>query len=382
MFVPLDGSVYSRFVRNHELGHVRWSPKRPDKQAARYKLSPDVLAAVEDMRINTKMESAGVDVTSGGWPKAVITALAKDVLARGSQRLAVLMLVAAQASGQAERVFTDVLAEDPRGAQAVELAALARKALWANPCPKFKDTVRVTKWLQLILEGMKRGKAWPKGFGIAGKLGGLGEGLKIARDCGTSVRGTRKVPWGKMNIETPPRPHRVRGFLGRRNQATDEGTYPRAMHRLLIDGRVFRRVRRDRGGTVLIDASGSMQLEPKDLKEILHNAPGCTVGVYSGNTDDGVLRILAQAGRQVDDRWINAPAGGANVIDGPALQWLAKQPKPRIWVSDGQVTGKNDHTGAVNHLECLCLSRRHHIIRKDRVADGVQLLGRLGRGRA
>jgi hypothetical protein len=131
---------------------------------------------------------------------------------------------------------------------------------------------------------------------------------------------------------------------------------------------------------VLIDASGSMQLESKDLKEILHNAPGCTVGVYSGNNVDGVLRILAQAGRQVDERWITAPAGGANVIDGPALQWLSKQPKPRIWVSDGQVTGKNDCSGAVNHLECLCLTRRHQIVRRDKVADGVQLLGRLSRG--
>jgi hypothetical protein len=317
MFVPLDGSEHSRFVRNHELGHVRWSPKRPDKQAARYKLSPDVLAAVEDMRINTKMEFAGVDVTSGGWPKAVITALAKDVLARGSQRLAVLMMVAAQASGQAERVLTEVFAENPLGAQAIELAKLARKALWANPSPKFKDTVRVTKWLQLILEGVESGKPWPRGSGMTGKLGGLSEGLKIARDYGTSVRGTRKVPWGKMNIETPPRPHRVRGFLGRRHHASDEGTYPRFLHRLLIDGRVFRRVRRDRGGTVLIDASGSMQLKPKDLKEILEHAPGCTVGVYSGNSVDGVLRVLAQAGRQVDERWITAPAGGANAIDGP-----------------------------------------------------------------
>jgi hypothetical protein len=331
------------------------------------------------MRINTKMEFAGVEVTSGGWPKAVITALAKDVLARGSQRLAVLMMVAAQASGQAEQAFTEAFADDPLGAQAIELATLARQALWANPGPKFKDTVRVTKWLQLILEGVESGKPLPKGFGTAGKLGGLSEGLKIARDYGTSVRGTRKVPWGKMNIETPPRLHRVRGFLGRRNRATDEGMYPRCIHRLLIDGRVFRRVRRDRGGTVLIDASGSMQLEPNDLKEILHNAPGCTVGVYSGNNIDGVLRILAQAGRQVDEHWITAPAGGANVIDGPALQWLSKQPKPRIWVSDGQVTGKYDRSGAVNHLECLCLTRRHQIFRKDKVAGAVQSLGRINR---
>jgi len=28
---------------------------------------------------------------------------------------------------------------------------------------------------------------------------------------------------------------------------------------------------------------------------------------------------------------------GENTIDKPALEWLAQQPLPRIWVSDGQV---------------------------------------------
>ena len=27
------------------------------------------------------------------------------------------------------------------------------------------------------------------------------------------------------------------------------------------------------------------------------------------------------------------------MIDGPALDWLARQPEPRFWLSDGQVTG-------------------------------------------
>jgi hypothetical protein len=377
LFVPLDESEHSRFLRDHELGHVHWSPKRPDTMARRHKVCRDVLASVEDMRINTKLEDSGVDVASGGWPKEVITALANDVLRRGSQRLAVLMMVAAQGSGRAEEAFTEVFNGHPLGAQAIEVAKLARQALWASSCPRFKDTIRVAKWLQWMLDAAEDGKPFPKGLRMAKNLGGFGEALKIARDYGTSVKGTRKVPWGKMNIEKPPRPYRVRGFLGRRNRATDEGTNPRNIHRLLIDGRVFRHVRRDRGGTVLIDASGSMQLEAKDLKEILGHAPGCTVGVYSGNSADGVLRILAQAGRQVEERWIAAPAGGANVIDGPALQWLSKQAKPRLWVSDGQVTGKNDRSGALNHLECLCLTRRHQMVRRDRVADAVELLGRL-----
>ena len=53
LIVPLDQSDQSRFMRDHELGHVHWSPKRPDQQALKNKVSPDVLSAVEDMRINT-----------------------------------------------------------------------------------------------------------------------------------------------------------------------------------------------------------------------------------------------------------------------------------------------------------------------------------------
>ncbi|MEI6084205.1 MAG: hypothetical protein WCS70_07880 [Verrucomicrobiota bacterium] len=94
--------------------------------------------------------------------------------------------------------------------------------------------------------------------------------------------------------------------------------------RQLIDGKVFRHVRHGKGGAVLIDASGSMSLGNEDVQKILNAAPGCTVAVYSGNTHDGVLRVLAQDGRQVDAQYIGAPAGGANVVDGPALQWLTK----------------------------------------------------------
>ena len=89
LIVPLDGSDQSRFMRDHELGHVHWSPKRPDQQAIKNKVSPDVLAAVEDLRVNTKLQEAGVNTSAGGWSKPVCMALAKDVLRRKDARLPV-----------------------------------------------------------------------------------------------------------------------------------------------------------------------------------------------------------------------------------------------------------------------------------------------------
>jgi len=35
LIVPLDNSPQSRMIRNHELGHIRWSPPRPGVMANR-----------------------------------------------------------------------------------------------------------------------------------------------------------------------------------------------------------------------------------------------------------------------------------------------------------------------------------------------------------
>lgn len=383
LVVPLDSSDQSRFMRDHELGHVHWSPKRPDQQAIRNRVSPDVLAAVEDMRINTKLKDAGIDTKTGGWSKPVCVALAKDVLKRCDPRMMVLMAVAAQGSGVMEETFSDVLKENSVGVSALEIARLARQALWSVPVPKFRDTIRVSKWLQSLLDaGCAPMPKLPGMSGLGGSGSGLASALKIAKEHGTTRRSTRRVPWGKLKFDNPPRNHRVAGYLGRRNRATDEGSFPRQLHRMLIDGKVFRHARRGKGGAVLIDASGSMSLGNDDIQKILNAAPGCTVAVYSGNTHDGVLRVLAQDGRQVDAQYVGAPAGGANVVDGPALQWLSKQQKPRIWVSDGQVTGQNDRISAVNSLECVALTRRYQITQEKDMGTAVRLLARMGRPRS
>jgi hypothetical protein len=376
--VPLDDSEHSRFLRDHELGHIKWSHPKPDQVVLRHKIAFDVLQAVEDARVNTKLYELGVDVSGGPWPRRVATAVAANLLRQGDPRSIILTMVAAQGTGDNEEHFRRVFNTHPVGTQAVRVAKEARQSLWASGSPKFKDTIRVAKWLQLLLDGITPHGTLPKSSGSgmgAGGLEGLEEGLKIIGQHGTSARMTKKVPWGKMRIETPPRPIRVTGYLGRRRIAAEEGSVPRNVHRLLVDGRVFQRTRRQRGGSVLIDASGSMSLTNEDLKKILEHAPGARVAVYSGNDRDGVLRVLAADGRQVEDHWVAAPAGGCNVVDGPALTWLSTQQKPRVWVSDGQVTGVHDRMSAINSLECAALCRRCRVARYE---DTRTMLKRLG----
>lgn len=380
LMVPLDDSPHARMTRNHELGHIRWSPTNPEIAGRRNKLDMDVLQAVEDMRINTKLNDIGVDTNAGTISQSVMKALADDVLAGGNVRDIILMMVAVTGQGASEDIVREKFSGRFPADKAIQIADMARKIMWDKGTPRFKDTIRTAKWLQALLDS-----AAPPGHARLPKtlhlsktdqeyLDGL---IKMIGCFGTSSRATRKVPWGKMNVETPPRPRRVDGYLGKGRIASDEGVIPRYAHRLLVDGRIFCRTRRQRGGSVLVDCSGSMSLTNDDLKKILSHSPGAVVACYSGNTQDGVLRVLAQAGRQVDEKWIGAPAGGSNVIDKPALDWLGKQPKPRIWVCDGQVTGVGDRQSAINTLECEAVCRQRAIVRQDNVGLAVTTLQKL-----
>lgn len=385
LMVPLDDSPQSRMVRNHELGHIRWSPERPEIAARRNKLDMDVLQAVEDMRINTKLAEIGIDTSSGSLNQPVIQAFADDLLRQGNLRDIILIMVAVSGQGANEDVVRDTFNAHPPADKAVQIAGMARRILWDKGSPRFRDSVRTARWLQALLEG-----AAPVNPSKLPKLLRLSKTdqehleslMKMLNGFGTGGRATKRVPWGKMRVETPPRPRKVQGFLGKGRIPSEEGVIPRYSHRLLVDGRVFCRTRRQLGGSVLVDCSGSMSLSNEDLIKILSHSPGAVVACYSGNTHDGVLRVLAQGGRQTEEKWIGAPAGGANVIDKPALEWLSKQPKPRIWVCDGQVTGVGDRMSAINTMECEAICRQCTIVRRDSVGLAVELLKTLhGHGR-
>lgn len=147
--------------------------------------------------------------------------------------------------------------------------------------------------------------------------------------------------WGQMNIEKAPLTEALRADKTRRQRPHDQGAVPRYMHRLLSDQRVFGRRRKEKHfqGTVLIDHSGSMNLSADQVDAILRRWPAVTIATYSGRSADGVLRIVAKNGRRAAQEFLERPSGTNNLVDGPALDWLAKQKGPRVWISDGGVTG-------------------------------------------
>jgi hypothetical protein len=106
-------------------------------------------------------------------------------------------------------------------------------------------------------------------------------------------------------------------------------------------GRLFRRRIRQQGGTVLIDASGSMDLEDSELRKLCEAAPAATVAYYCGRKSKGYIRLYAAAGRRHDGSNLERPTGG-NFVDLEVLTWLLTQRGPLVLVTDGQFCGGID----------------------------------------
>jgi hypothetical protein len=84
-----------------------------------------------------------------------------------------------------------------------------------------------------------------------------------------------------------------------------------------------------------------------DLDALFEAAPEATILGYAGHLSDNTGRIVlvADRGRAANPNDVLIWAediGGSNIVDVPAIQILARMPRPRLWVSDGGVTGEGD----------------------------------------
>jgi hypothetical protein len=123
---------------------------------------------------------------------------------------------------------------------------------------------------------------------------------------------------------------------------------------------------------VLIDASGSMGWSPDDLMKCLEAAPAATIALYSGSGNRGVLRVVAKDGRMIAPDLVVPPCGGGNIVDGPALEWLASQAEPRIWISDGSVTGVDDIEYTVLSAEAVRVQMTGRVQRLDNLGAATE----------
>ena len=137
--------------------------------------------------------------------------------------------------------------------------------------------------------------------------------------------------------------------LVRRDTPTDQGIRLRFPHRYMIDRQVFA-VRSLTEAGIMIDGSGSMRWTNDDMKAVMDKVPAVMIGIYGGFTDwnlpekerlqvYGRICILAKQGRFSRFDKMEEGFTGANDADFEGLQFLAKWPKPRFWLSDGIVNG-------------------------------------------
>ena len=102
---------------------------------------------------------------------------------------------------------------------------------------------------------------------------------------------------------------------------------------------------------MMIDCSGSMGFYSDDVEEIVNLLPASWIAGYVGyhgkhDGYDGDIRIIADNGSMSKHAINNLNEHGANSVDFEALKLLAEKPEPRIWVSDQQVIGVNEHGSA------------------------------------
>ena len=415
MWAPTDsvcescGEDHGRMIRAHETIHAAISP--PDKsKAAPEGIGTEYLDVAEELRVHRTMSGVGMTdaMAESGECESSINDWVSDVMEKAMdedrhipkpeklERILALQLIAKDGIGdgailerECERWADSSIEADSaidfarsllfdcrqmmQSAEAKARRGRKRKdgTLPAYKAPRYeKSTVPVAEYLQSMLEIPKQEAE-----------DGTGYMAKQARRIPELESNRRHAGWGDMREARSPMPRRYRGRSARKTRPADWGTVPRYIERYATDGSIFGAKRPAQGGTVLIDRSGSMSLTPSEVLAIIEAAPGATVAQYVGTSgDDGVLVLSALKGKRATDKEIAGPESfkgpmvGGNIIDGPALDWLASQPEPRLWVSDGGVSGKGETQNRVLLSEAVSKVRRGRIVRVDRAPEAAELL--------
>ncbi len=363
MRVPLHDDVESAYARAHELCHVKFSTDRMLTKCKKLGIERE-MQAVEDMRVNLNGQRARVSGLALPQSSHYIARLREDVerLQKAGrkaeaieyQTLAELAYTSSGGLGMEMSPAVEGLVEKARR----DLEIRTRSASFGAPLSDNRG-LKIAKWLseQFEKEREKERKEEEKKeedrkerarIAKEGRKPGddLPDGIKKGKG-GKPPTIEKYAQWGECEIREPKRSLRHTQLKTEEIRPAESGVEPFFPDRLMTEGGWFG-VRRPvvPGAAVLIDASGSMagMLGRGNLERLVKAAPAGVIAMYSGHYDTGAVVILAKGGSRVQDKEIRSlSAGGGNVVDGPALKWLAKQKGlPKIWLCDGGVTGIGD----------------------------------------
>jgi hypothetical protein len=375
MWVPLEPGA--RSVARHEQGHVRWSPPHPP----RVRFDPRVLLCVEDARVNLGLVAAGLPVEEDALGRARVELLfaedakrrdgfalfARAIASIGTNLEAVLAAHLAASAGPLEALVAGWVMLVRAELEAARVRAGAVVAPHARGVSLARRLARELRALGL-LDAAGRARTAVPACCLGAHRGGGEPGRRLrakrlrALGLGADGEGADVVEAGRLHVVAAPLGVRLRpGRAGRSWRASGEGSVVRYLQRWPVDRAVFRRRARGVGGTLLVDTSGSMPFAAEDLDGLLLATPrGVRVAIYSGADEVGELRVVADGHRRASAEHLKR-FGNGNVVDLPALGWLARQPGPRLWLSDGGVTGVGDRASDVLKERCLETCRRARI---------------------
>jgi hypothetical protein len=200
-------------------------------------------------------------------------------------------------------------------------------------------------------------------------------GVELATGYGSGM-------FAPLVIGDLPLSRTLKGKLARRKRPAVSGKRVMYPSRMLTDPqkRVFSQKPRNSGGIVLFDLSGSMNLHPSQVEEILGHAPGALILGYSHNKSAHKmpnLWVLANRGKVVDYDLLNGLGGNGNGVDGPALDYAISKRRsnePIIWVCDGQITDSQDRLYNEGTEACAKLVLKHNVIVAPNTEAGIKAL--------
>jgi len=383
MVAPVVDDETARVIRNHELTHARISPANDGEFQALSErgYSERIIHCAEEYRVNQVLSGLGFDVDllsdgsegksgerlgqDGGieaWNEAVAfsTALlgtkAYTRFINGIKKHQPEWATELRTLGKEIKKEISGFPPAVLGDTTPEIYKSASGEIRNAPAGFLNFTGRIAKQAQQAI------RIRPSDSSEVAKSVDKGEGRPIVKTEGEKYDlGYGANVFAPLILADLPLTVPVQGYVKPKKRPAQFGKSVRYPDRHLTDPyrRVFGHKRKVKGGIVVIDQSGSMDITEEDLLKVLKEVPGALVIGYSHRprSSDGTPNawVLAKNGKRVS----RIPEGNVgNGVDGPVLDYAISQRKgkePIVWVCDGQVTAANDKSfeelsEAVGHI--------------------------------
>jgi hypothetical protein len=369
--LPIRNNYYARTIRLHESLHAIYTKQKPGKDGY-----TNLEQGLEDARLHLNHAK-----TTGRVRRDEIATALRDLrrVPTDHDLAAILSLRSA-----AILYGGEFYPKHDHAKQRIERMAASVAPAYMDAIGQALDQLRDEKWdeakttLEPFFNNSKPvEQPWPSiGMGepeegpvkefadvsfakLEGKL--TGEAAEMLDKKTARMVGANRMP--TLNIHQIFANANVPTFFGETEKHTLSGCKIDPKKLALVVGpampRIFTKTIHRNGGTIVIDASGSMDLRADELLKLLVSAPLATIGFYNAFSDrewQGNLWIFAHKGkRAVDLRAVKMRGvvprgrlgmpdthdvfGTGNVVDFAVLQWLLAQPAPRYILTDGRFVG-------------------------------------------